>query len=146
MVSRLDFESFPISIKTNVCVLYHFSAILPQIKTCHPSVYDYLNKEITENNFGLDVKKVKALVTIFKKAYYCFGVTCEQIHGNDHAECVDLHRNAIAGFNPVSDVYLVRRLGFEPFPISIKTNVCILYHFPAISVGSRCVENRCAIV
>jgi hypothetical protein len=95
--------------ETNYLELFGL-AVLPQIKTCQPTTFQYLTKEITDNGMNLDTAKVNSLVSAFKKTYSCFGVTCEQIHGENHQECRSSHSNMYAGFSPIEDVSLVSAL------------------------------------
>ncbi len=83
-------------------------AVLPQIKTCMPTTYNFLSKEITYNELNLDSAQVDKLVSTFKNTYSCFGVTCDQIHGENDIACSTAHQeNTYAGFRATTDVSMV---------------------------------------
>mmetsp|Transcript_5655 Transcript_5655/g.8450 ORF Transcript_5655/g.8450 Transcript_5655/m.8450 type:complete len:2169 (-) Transcript_5655:99-6605(-) len=81
-------------------------AVLPQIKTCMPTAYDFLSKRITYDELKLDPAEVDKLVSTFTSTYSCFGVTCSQIHGGNDASCstTSYQDNMYAGFRATTDV------------------------------------------
>lgn len=86
--------------KSNYMELYAL-AVLPQIETCQPSMYTYLSKQIILNE--LDINEIDLLIDAFRSTYYCFGITCNDVHGDQSDQCGEAS-NSLAGFTPFEEV------------------------------------------
>jgi len=90
--------------ESNYLILFGL-AVLPHMKTCQPTQYRHLSKEITEGGRNLDPAKVEDLLSIFKESYSCYGITCEDVHGENDDACLNYEQDKhYAGFSSISDV------------------------------------------
>lgn len=81
-------------------------AILPQVQVCDPSAFDNLSLGLI--NGKIAVNEIDSILTLLRKKYKCFGITCMDVDGNND-NCTD-EPTALAGFVPEKNMNEIAKI------------------------------------
>ena len=69
-------------------------------------MFTYLARQLIVNE--LDINEIDLLIDAIESTYYCFGITCDDVHG--HGSVCGEVSSSLAGFTPFKEVTKVRKI------------------------------------